>query len=69
MLDQPWISLKITIDYKQMHVKLVNGKAKEKDENKNASGIGINKCQEKIRTYYTLKNTSCLLPMMMRYLL
>jgi sensor histidine kinase YesM len=56
ILEQPWISLKITLDHRQMHMKLVNGKIKDKDENNGRKGIGISNVKKRLELIYPEKH-------------
>lgn len=56
MLEQPWISLKITLDHRQMHMKLVNGKIKGRDENNESRGIGISNVKKRLELIYPEKH-------------
>ena len=52
MIDQPWVNLNITIDHRQMHMKLVNGKMKGEGKQKEVSGIGINNVRQRLELIY-----------------
>lgn len=52
MLDQPWISLHIGIDGKQMTMKLINGKNGEVVQDQNRSGIGIQNVCKRLELLY-----------------
>jgi sensor histidine kinase YesM len=52
VLEQPWISLQVTVEKKLMTVKLVNGKALENDKKENA-GIGLANVQKRLELLYT----------------
>lgn len=57
MLEQPWISLHITIRDTQMQMKLVNGKASTAEEKKNNTGIGIQNVKKRLNLLYPGKNS------------
>jgi sensor histidine kinase YesM len=52
MLEQPWINLKIEIQNNVVEMKLINGKAKEADNNYSDSGIGIKNLQKRLALLY-----------------
>ena len=52
MLEQPWISLHVTIQDKQMQLKLLNGKTNEKNQYRQPSGIGIQNVQKRLDLLY-----------------
>ena len=56
MLEQPWISLQIIVRDKQMHMKLLNGKANEAINDREAAGIGIKNVQKRLELLYPGKH-------------
>lgn len=50
MLDQPWISLQISVDENVLKMKLVNGKVN--DEAVSSTGIGLSNVQQRLQLLY-----------------
>jgi LytS/YehU family sensor histidine kinase len=67
MLEQPWLSLQVTLEKDRMHVKLMNGKASEMAKN-NDKGIGIFNVHKRLALLYP-ENMSCRSPTKKMYLL
>jgi sensor histidine kinase YesM len=55
MLEQPWLSLQVTLEKDRMHVKLMNGKASEMAKN-NDKGIGISNVRKRLALLYPGKH-------------
>ena len=55
MLDQPWISLQVTIENTVMKMKLVNGKAEDYQPQKTSHGIGISNVRKRLELIYPEK--------------
>ena len=56
MLEQPWISLQINLEDKQMHMKLLNGKTKTGDSKNQQAGIGIKNVKKRLELLYPGKH-------------
>ncbi len=57
MLEQPWISLQITIRDKHMYLKLLNGKAHMKETENKSHGIGILNVKKRLELLYPAKHS------------
>ena len=55
MLEQPWLSLQVTLEKDRMHVRLMNGKASEMAKN-NYKGIGIFNVRKRLALLYPGKH-------------
>jgi len=56
MLEQPWISLQITLDKNEMQMKLINGKTAEKADESKKPGIGISNVEKRLALLYPKKH-------------
>lgn len=56
VIEQPWISLQVTIDDTTMNMKLINGKPVEKPSSSPASGIGIQNVKKRLELLYPGKH-------------
>ncbi len=52
VLEQPWISLQVSLAGKQLQMKLLNGKASVERMNEQSSGIGIQNVQQRLALLY-----------------
>ena len=55
MLEQPWINLQITMQGKQMQMKLLNGKVNTTQTKKSQEGIGLKNVQKRLSLLYAGK--------------
>ena len=55
-LEQPWISLQITLQGQQMHMKLLNGKINEPKKEGQPLGIGIRNVEKRLNLVYPGKH-------------
>ncbi|MBP7556913.1 MAG: histidine kinase [Chitinophagaceae bacterium] len=56
MLEQPWISLQITLQDAEMNMKLINGKTAEAVQHHQPSGIGIQNVRKRLELLYSGKH-------------
>lgn len=56
MLEQPWISMHVTIDGQQMQMKLINGKNPEAKQENARLGIGIQNVKKRLELIYPNKH-------------
>ena len=56
MLEQPWINLEITLQGKQMQVKLLNGKVNRPEEKQPVTGIGLKNVEMRLSLLYPGKH-------------
>jgi len=56
MLEQPWISLQITLDKNEMQMKLINGKTAENNDTDRKPGIGISNVEKRLALLYPKKH-------------
>jgi hypothetical protein len=52
MIEQSWINMSISIEDKEMDMKLINGKAKDYRARKAADGIGLQNVQKRLELIY-----------------
>jgi sensor histidine kinase YesM len=62
MLEQPWISLHISIEGNYLDLKLVNGKAQETETNRHNTGIGIINVRKRLELLYPQKHSLKITP-------
>jgi LytS/YehU family sensor histidine kinase len=55
-IEQPWISLQITLQGRQMHMKLLNGKVNEPKKEEQPLGIGIRNVEKRLNLLYPDKH-------------
>jgi hypothetical protein len=56
MLDQPWISLQVTLNKNEMRMKLINGKAVATQVRQSTSGIGLLNVKKRLTLIYPGKH-------------
>ncbi len=57
MLEQPWVSLQITIEGEQMTMKLLNGKVNVAEKKSRPEGIGLNNVRQRLALLYPGKHS------------
>jgi LytS/YehU family sensor histidine kinase len=56
VLEQPWISLQINLQGREMHMKLLNGKINEPKKGEQPLGIGIQNVEKRLNLLYPDKH-------------